>query len=177
MIPVSGAGTMATLDYERTVTALLDRQGSSFAEEAGIPLADKPAPLYQLLVLATLLSARISANVAVAAARELFQAGYRTPQRMIEASWQDRVDALARGRYRRYEERTATMLGDAVQFCQDRWHGDLRRVHREADGDVDRLRGLLTEFAGVGPTGADIFLREVQAGWPGIAPVSDAQVV
>src|SRR5258706_14924303 len=97
MIPVSGAGTMATLDYERTVTALLDRQGGSFAEEAGIPLADKPAPLYQLLVLAALLSARSFANVAVAAAPELCQAGYRTPQRTIEARWPDRVDARARG--------------------------------------------------------------------------------
>ncbi|WP_327002522.1 hypothetical protein OHA72_46585 [Dactylosporangium sp. NBC_01737] len=168
---------MATLDNERTVTALLDRQGSSFTEDAGITLADKPAPLYQLLVLSTLLSARISADVAVAAGRELFRAGYRTPQRMIEATWQDRVDALARGHYRRYEERTAAMLGDAAHLCQDRWHGDLRRLHREADGDVDRLRVLLTEFPGIGPTGADIFLREVQAVWPDIAPFADAKVV
>jgi hypothetical protein len=69
------------------------------------------------------------------------------------------------------------MLGDAAHLCQDRWHGDLRRLHREADGDVDRLRGLLTEFPGIGPTGADIFLREVQAVWPDIAPFADAKVV
>ncbi len=32
---------------------------------------------------------------------------------MSEASWQDRVDALGRGHYRRYDERTATMrLGE-----------------------------------------------------------------
>ncbi|MFG2041521.1 hypothetical protein [Dactylosporangium sp. NPDC048998] len=167
---------MATLNNERTVAALLDREGTTFAEEAGITLADKPAPLYQMLVLATLLSARISSGVAVGATRELFRAGYRTPQRMTEATWQDRVDALARGHYRRYQERTATMLGDAAQHCQDRWHGDLRRLHREADGDVERLRGLLAEFPGIGPTGADIFLREVQAVWPDIAPFADAKV-
>src|SRR5207244_4128295 len=90
----SGGGrTMA----EKLITVLLDRYGRTFAEEAGIRLADRPAPLYQLLVLATLLSARISAGVAVAAARELFRAGYRTPQAMSQASWQDRVDALGRG--------------------------------------------------------------------------------
>ena len=147
----------------RTVAALLDQQGRTFADEAGITLADKPGPLYQLLVLATLLSARISAKVAVAAARELFAAGYRTPRGMLQASWQDRVDALGRGHYRRYDERTSTMLGDGAQLCLDRWRGDLRRLHSEATGDADGLR-------------AAIFLREVQAVWRDIAPFADRKV-
>lgn len=88
----------------RVARALLDRCGRSFAAEAGIRLADRPAPLYQLLVLATLLSARISGEIAVAAARELFAAGYRTPAAMSAASWQDRVDTLGRGHYRRFDE-------------------------------------------------------------------------
>jgi len=99
---------------ESVIEELLDRYGETYAKQAGIRLADKPSPLYQLLVLATLLSARISADVAVAAARELFAAGYRTPHRMRKASWQDRVDALGRDHYRRYDERTATMLGEAA---------------------------------------------------------------
>jgi endonuclease III len=158
------------------VAALLSLQGRTFADEAGIKLADKPSPLYQLLVLSTLLSARITASVAVAAARELFAAGYRTPRAMLEASWQDRVDALGRGHYRRYDERTATMLGDAAQLCQDRWRGDLRRLHGEARGGVGGLRKLLTGFPGIGPTGADIFLREAQAVWRDIAPFADRKV-
>jgi hypothetical protein len=47
------------------VGILLDRYGRTYAEEAGIRLADKPSPLYQLLVLTTLLSARISAVIPV----------------------------------------------------------------------------------------------------------------
>jgi len=168
---------MASQQQRRTVRALLATQGRTYADEAGIKLADTPGPLYQLLVLATLLSARISADIAVAAARELFRAGYRSPRRMLEASWQDRVDALGRGHYRRYDERTATMLGDAAQLCQDRWRGDLRRLHQHAGRDVPRLRGLLTEFAGIGATGADIFLREVQGVWPDIAPYADRKVL
>ena len=69
-----------------TVAVLLEKQGRTFADEAGIKLADKPAPLYQLLVLSTLLSARITSSIAVAAARELFAAGYRTPRAMLAAS-------------------------------------------------------------------------------------------
>jgi endonuclease III len=161
---------------DNRVAVLIEQQGRTLADEAGIKLADKPGPLYQLLVLTTLLSARITASLAVAASRELFAAGYRTPRAMLSARWPDRVDALRRGHYRRYE-RTATVLGDAAQLCQDRWRGDLRRLHSESEGDVPGLRKLLTEFPGIGPTGADIFLREVQAVWPDIAPFADSKVM
>ena len=159
------------------VAALLDQHGRTYAAEAGIRLADKPAPLYQLLVLATLLSARISGDIAVSAARELFTAGYRTPRAMREASWQDRVEALGRGHYKRYDERTSVMLGDAAELLQQRWSGDLRKLHSEGGDDAGRLESLLTEFPGIGPSGAAIFLREVQDVWPGIAPYLDKKAL
>jgi hypothetical protein len=86
-------------------------------------------------VLATLLSARISAEIALATARELFTVGYRSPKAMSEASWQDRVDALGRGHYRRYDERTATMLGDGAALLCARWRGDLRRLRDDGGGE------------------------------------------
>ena len=78
---------MVTSDQDRVVAELLERYGQTFSEETGIRLADKPAPLYQLHVLSTLLSARISGDIAMAAARELFTAGYRTPAAMSSATW------------------------------------------------------------------------------------------
>jgi endonuclease III len=157
--------------------ALLDRYGRTYAEEAGIRLADKPASLYQLLVLSTLLSARINAEIAVQAARELFAAGYKTPKAMREASWEDRVEALNRGHYTRYQERTSTMLGDGAELLDERWGGDLRRLRDEAGGKPARIKSLLQEFPGIGPSGADIFLREVQAVWPSVAPYLDRRVI
>ena len=161
---------------EPIVTELLDRGGSLYAEDAGIKLADRPGPLYQLLVLATLLSAPIPAETGIAAARELFAAGYRSPKAMSEASWQDRLDALGRGHYRRYDERTATMLGDGADLLSGKWHGDLRRLRDQAGGETSGIASALTEFSGVGPTGASIFLREVQDTWPAVAPYVDAKV-
>lgn len=152
----------------------MDRHGQTFAEQAGIRLADTPSPLYQLLVLSTLLSARISSDIAVAAARELSEAGYRTPQKMAEATWQQRVDALGRGHYRRYDERTATMLGDGAELLLDRYGGDLRRLHDDTAG-VDELERRLQEFPGIGPSGAAIFCREVQAVWPDVRPYVDSR--
>ena len=164
-------------DHSRAVSELLQRCGQTYSEEAGIRLADKPSPLYQLLVLSTLLSARISGDIAVAAARELFAAGYTTPTAMTAASWQDRVDALGRGHYRRYDERTATMLGDGAAQLTGKWRGDLRRLRDEAGGDVGQIGDLLTGFPGIGPAGASIFLREVQEVWPSVAPYADERVL
>ncbi|MFI7390322.1 MULTISPECIES: endonuclease [Streptomyces] len=164
-------------DQRRTVRELVDAHGQTYAEEAGIRLKDTPQPLYRLLVLAHLLSARISASIAVAAARALSEAGLRDARRMAGATWQQRVDALGRGGYRRYDERTATQLGEAAELLTERWGGDLRRLRDEADGDVSELRRLLQEFPGVGPTGADIFLREAQLVWPEAGPLLDRKAL
>ena len=96
-------------EQKRVVDALVSEYGLTYAEEAGIRLTDTPQPLYRLLVLALLLSARIRAAVAVAAARELHEDHLDSPRRMADADWQRRVDALGRGGYRRYDERTATL--------------------------------------------------------------------
>ncbi len=159
------------------VRALLDTHGETYAAEAGIRLRDTPQPLYRLLVLAHLLSARIKGSIAVASARALHEAGLRDPRRMAGAGRQERVDALGRGGYRRYDERTATQLGDAARLLNERWGGDLRRLRAEADGDVGELRRLLQEFPGIGPAGADIFLREVQHVWPEAAPYLDGKAL
>jgi len=157
-------------DQRKTARVLVDRHGTTYAQESGIKLADKPSPLWRLLVLSLLLSARITADIAVAAARELSKAGYRTPKAMAEASWQDRVDALVRGHYRRYDERTSTMLGDAAEHALAEYGGDLRRLH---SGDAKQLSKRLQEFKGIGPTGAAIFCREVQGVWTDLAPYVD----
>jgi endonuclease III len=167
---------MATTQRD-VVRALLDDYGRTYAEEAGIALKDAPQPLYRLLVLSTLLSARIRASVAVAAAKELSKAGMRDPKRMAEATWQQRVDALGRGGYRRYDERTATQLGDGARLVIERYGGDLRRLRERAHGDVAEIRRALQEFPGVGPAGADIYLREAQAVWPEAAPYLDAKAL
>lgn len=154
---------------QATVRQLLDRFGTTYAHEAGITLRDKPSPLYQLLVLATLLSARIRADIALSAARELFAAGLRTPHRMLDATWQERVDALGRGGYVRYDESTATRLGEGAQLLLDSYRGDLRRMrspHRE-----------IQKFPGIADVGADIFCREVQAVWPRLRPFFDQRAL
>ncbi|MFI6778601.1 endonuclease [Nocardia sp. NPDC050412] len=159
------------------VNALLDRAGTGYAAEAGINLADKPAPLFQLLMLAELLSTRISADIAVAAGKELVSSGYRTPKRVADADWQELVDALGRAHYKRYDESTASRLGANASRVLDRYGGDLRKLADEAEHDPSRAAELLQQFQGIGPTGSDIFLREVQDVWTWARPHFDERAL
>ena len=158
---------------EDVVRRVLDRHGRTFADEAGIVLSDEPAPLFQLLVLAQLLSARIATEIAIAAARELTAAGWTTAQRLRDAPRPRVIAALGRAGYRRYDERTATQLREMGALVLDRYGGDLRQLAEEAAGDVGRAARLVQEVKGIGPTGAAVFLREVQRVWPWVRPYLD----
>ncbi|HJP72678.1 MAG TPA: endonuclease [Pseudonocardiaceae bacterium] len=160
-----------------TVRELLAEHGTTYAAEAGITLRDKPAPLFQLLVMTVLCSVRISAEIAVKAARELFRSGWRTPHALLDSTWQQRVDALGRGGYRRYDESTATYLAEDARLLVDRYQGDLRKLRDELDGDPHAIRERLTEFARIGPVGAEIFCREAQAVWPQLRPSFDRRAL
>jgi hypothetical protein len=154
---------------------LLDRHGRTYADELGIALRrGGPDELFQLLVGALLMSARIDTSIAVAAARAVFAQGYTHPTTMLEASWQDRVDALGEGHYVRYDESTATYLADTSQLLLDRYDGDLRRLRGDAGGDPDRIHERLQDAKGIGRVGADIFCREAQAVWDELRPFADA---
>lgn len=143
---------------KKVMRELLRRHGQTYAAEAHI-------------------RARIRAYVAVSTSRSLYEAGLRDPKRMTEATWQRRVDALGRAGHRRYDERTATQLGDGDQILIDHWGGDLRRMRDQADGDADDLRTLLRELPGIGRVGTDIFLREVQDVWPEFSPFVDSKAL
>ena len=163
---------------KETAHALLERHGRTFADELGIDVAkNTPAPLFRLLCAATLMSARISSQIAVDAARSLAKRGWRSPQKLAGSTWEQRVKALNEAGYTRYQERTATMLGELTEHLLDRYHGDLRELRDEAGRDPKAERKLLKEFKGLGDVGVDIFFREVQVAWDELAPFADKRAL
>jgi hypothetical protein len=167
-----------TRAHERTtVEALLRQRPATYADEAGITLADKPAPLYQLLVLSVLLSTRIKAELAVDAARQLREAGMSSPRKMLEADWQERVDALGRAHYRRYDEQTATALGRGAELLLEAYSGDLRTLRDRAQRRPAEITRALRSVPRLGPVGADIFCREAQLVWPELRPYFDKKAL
>lgn len=169
---------MAQPSERAIASALLERHGRTFARELGIVLdRGTPSSLFRLLCAALLFSARIKAAIAVAAARALARQGWTTPRKLVAAPWSQRARILNEAGYARYDERTATMLGDTAQLLLDRYHGDLRELREEAERQPQRERRLLKEFSGLGDVGVDIFFREVQVIWDELAPFADRRAL
>lgn len=155
------------------VRRLLDAAGTTYAEQAGIHLRDKPMPLFELLALCMLASKPIDAGIATQAARELFGCGLRTPRAVLDADRQTMIDAFGRAHYARYDESSATRMSAIATAVRDEYGGDLRRLAGKSEHDTGAAKRLLMRFKGIGDTGADIFLREVQDTWPWVRPYFD----
>ncbi len=160
-------------ERQQLVRRLLDVAGTTYAAEARIKLADKPMPLFQLLVICMLASKPIDAAIAMGAGRELFKAGLRTPKAVLACDRQTMIDAFGRAHYVRYDESSATRLTDMAERVRDEYSGDLRELADRSERDVAAAKRLLKGFKGIGDTGADIYLREVQDVWTWVRPYFD----
>jgi endonuclease III len=175
---MAGYAISVSNDEQReTARRLIDRAGTTYAEEAGITLKDTPMPLFQLLALCMLASKPIDAGIAVAAARELFHSGLRTPDDVIDAERHTMIEAFGRAGYARYDESSATRMVDIAEAVRADYGGDLRRLADAADGDVQVAAKLLQGFTGIGATGSAIFLREVQDTWTWTRPYFDERAL
>jgi endonuclease III len=168
---------MAKATPAAIVSALLDRYPRTYAEELRVRRLEQPAGLFQVLVMALLMSARIRAHIAANATAALFKQGWTTPARMVDATWEDRTRTLNRAGYARYDERTSTMLGDTATLLLERYRGDLRRLRDQAERDPTTERRLLKDCKGVGDIGVDIYFREVQRAWPELYPFADQRIL
>lgn len=164
-------------DVAARVARLVTADGTLFSTEAGIDLDGSAASWWQLLVMAQLLGARIASSSALATARELWRCGWTTPQAMAASGSRQRVAALGRGGYRRYDESTAVRLAANAATARNRYDGDLGRLLDEAAGSAAAASRLLQQFDGIGPVGAGIFLREAQHVHTDLRPVVDALVL
>jgi endonuclease III len=159
------------------VQRLLKVAGTTYAAEAGVRISDKPMPLFQLLVLCMLASKPIDAAIAMRAGHELFSDGLRTPKAVLDSDRRTMIEAFGRAHYVRYDESSATRLTEIAQLVLDDYSGDLREIARRSDRDIDAAKRMLKKFKGIGDTGADIYLREVQDVWSWVRPYFDKRAV
>jgi len=159
-----------------TVETLLARHGQTFAEELDLELASNaPQALFGWLCTCLLLSARISSTIAMRAAAGLRAHGWTPPAALAKSTRDARVAALDAAGYGRYDEKTATYLGDLAERLLRDYGGDLTALRARADRDPARERALVTAFKGIGDVGADIFFREMQGVWDEHYPFLDAR--
>jgi endonuclease III len=160
-------------ERKQLVRRLLKVAGTTYAAEAGVRISDKPKPLFQLLVLCMLASKPIDATIAMRAGHELFSDGLRTPKAVLDADRRTMIKAFGRAHYVRYDESSATRLTEIAQRVVEEYSGDLREIARRSDDDIGSAKRMLKQFKGIGDTGADIYLREVQDVWTWVRPYFD----
>ena len=133
--------------------------------DLGIDLAKgTDTQVFRWLVACLLFGARISQDIAARAYKELAALGVLTPSRLAEADWQELVDALGRGGYRRYDESTARELINLGQQVRDEYGGHLTRLRESAD-TTEALVARVQQFKGIGPAAGQIFVRELGPAW------------
>lgn len=122
------------------------------------------AQLFKWLVACDLFGRRISQDLAAAAFTELDKARLLSPKKLAAADWQRLVDLLGAGGYKRYDESTASELIKLGQDTLDRYHGRLSKMIAAEDrkhASKAEVKKRVQEFKGIGPTAADIFVREL----------------
>jgi endonuclease III len=93
-----------------------------------------------------------------------------SPQHILAQGWDNLVTLLDAGGYARYDFKTATKLLKVMETLMTEYAGDLELLAATA-GDYEDLERRLRSLApGVGPTTANIFLRELRGLWPLATP-------
>ena len=137
-----------------------------YSEELGIKLAANTDPeLFKWFLASILFGARITETIA----RHTYQAFERhallDPHSILNAGWDFLVNPIMReGGYVRYDGKTSTALLKICEALVEQYHGSLITLHERARDNQD-LEARLTDFYGIGPITANIFLRELRPYW------------
>jgi poly(A) polymerase len=138
--------------------------------EIDLSLKDE-AGLFKWFLACLLFGKPIQQQVAKSAYQTIVGADIDSLDKLVATSWDELVVLLDRGHYVRYDYSTATKLLDICQAVKDQY-GSVSELVSSAADTHDLEERLLT-FKGIGPTTAEVFLREVGPVWFGAATNHD----
>jgi endonuclease III len=148
-------------------------QVPSYSQELGLDLA-KEGDRFKWFLASILFAKRISSQIAKRTYREFEREGIVTAESIMETGWDKLVEVLDAGGYVRYDFSTASKLLEIAASLKQNY-GSLEGLYAQAKDSKDLEKKLL-EFKGVGPTTANIFLRELKGIWekakPQLSPIA-----
>ncbi len=131
-----------------------------FATDLGIDVqSGREEELFKWFLACLLFGKPIQQEVAKRAYLELLKAGLVTPDRILEAGWDEIVRVLDVGHYVRYDFSTATKLLDVCRMLKEKY-GTITTLINQSVSRKELEKRLL-EFKGVGPKTAEIFIRDL----------------
>ena len=107
------------------LSSLIKDYGSIPLSETAVddPLSPKPETILALVLNAMFSSTRISHELAAKAVATAIKADYHKIDNLKKTTWEDRARVLTEGGYTRYREKTATWLGELVEFILTKYGG------------------------------------------------------
>lgn len=140
-----------------------------YSEDLGIDLI-KPSGRFRWFLASVLFGARISEKIAMKTYRTFEKYGILSPEKILDAGWDELVRILDEGGYVRYDFSTATKLLNITKELKEKY-GSLEELYANSR-NTDDLKSKLMEFKGIGEVTSQIFLRELRGVWKIDVPVS-----
>jgi len=154
------------------IEELLGRLGGRFSVSLGINLdRGDSREVFKWFLASILYGTRISETIASNTYHEFERSGVLSPDSILETGWHGLVEILDAGGYVRYDFKTATKLLEVMKDLKERFKGDLNVLHAQAEGPRDLEARLMGLGKGIGPTTANIFLRELRDVWEKADPL------
>jgi endonuclease III len=150
---------------------LVREMGGTYSADLGINLVSMESEeVFKWFLASILFGARVGEGIAMNTYREFEKADVLSAHTILKTGWQGLVDILDRGGYVRYDFKTATKLLEVVKTLEEKYGGDLNRLHFFAQDERDVEKKLQGLGKGIGPVTVNIFLRELRDLWEKVDP-------
>ncbi len=144
-----------------------------YSEDLGIDL-EKPSGRFRWFLASILFGARISEKIAMKTYKTFEKYGVLSPDKILDAGWDELVVILDEGGYVRYDFSTATKLLGIMKELKEKY-GSIEKLYANSKS-TEELKSKLMEFKGIGEVTSQIFLRELRGVWKIDVPVSSKAV-
>ena len=143
------------------ITVFHNTQKKIYSTDLGIDLkSGRDEELFKWFLACLLFGKPIQQEVARRTYLEFEKAGLFTPDKILEAGWDELVRVLNQGHYVRYDFSTATKLLDVCRMLKEKY-GTLTTLINQSSNRKDLEKRLL-EFKGIGPKTVEIFMRDLK---------------
>jgi len=140
------------------------KRSKLYSEELGIKLNERTDDeIFKWFLASILFGARISETIVKNTYITFKKYHVLTPEKILDAGWDELVRILDEGGYVRYDFSTADKLLLICKTLLEKY-GSLTCLYEEAKNSKD-LEQRLMGFKGIGPITVNIFLRELRPFW------------
>lgn len=140
--------------------------GQKYSEVLGINLSSQDKEEnFKWFLASVLFGAPITETAVIKTYKCFEKRKVLTPQKILEAGWDELVKILDEGSYTRYDFKTADKLLEVMGILVTRYEGNLNLLHEQAADSFDLEKRLKELGKGIGDVTVGIFLRELRGIW------------